>query len=40
MEEVEKPVVRDREFRDALTRAVGAEKGEDTDLIQWNRFNP
>lgn len=32
--------MRDREFRDALTRAVGAEKGEETEAIQWDRFNP
>lgn len=32
--------MRDREFRDAITRAAGAEKGEETDLIQWDRFNP
>jgi hypothetical protein len=32
--------MRDREFRDALTRAVGAIKGEDTNTLQWDRFNP
>jgi hypothetical protein len=32
--------MRDREFRDALTRANGAVKGEETNAIQWDRFNP
>ena len=32
--------MRDREFRDALTRSVGAVKGEDTNAIHWDRFNP
>ena len=30
----------DREFRDALTRAVGAAKGENTEAMQWDRWTP
>jgi hypothetical protein len=32
--------MRDQEFRDALTRAKGAVDGEETNAIQWDRFNP
>lgn len=32
--------MRDKEFRDALTRAVGAVEGEKTNAIQWNRWTP
>lgn len=32
--------MRDTEFRDALTRAKGAVDGEETNAIQWDRFNP
>ena len=32
--------MRDREFRDALTRAVGAVKGEETNAVQWDRWTP
>lgn len=30
----------DREFRDALTRASGAVKGEQTEAMQWDRWTP
>jgi hypothetical protein len=32
--------MRDRDFRDAITRASGAVEGEKTQAIQWDRFNP
>ena len=31
---------RNREFRDALTRANGALPGIPTQAIQWNRWTP
>jgi hypothetical protein len=30
----------DRDFRDALTRAVGATQGQETQALQWNRWSP
>ena len=32
--------MRDQEFRDALTRATGAIKGEETQAKQWDRYTP
>jgi len=32
--------VRDKEFRDELTRAKGAVEGEQTNAIQWDRWTP
>jgi hypothetical protein len=32
--------MRDREFRDALTRASGAVKGKETQAKQWDRYTP
>lgn len=32
--------MRDQEFRDAVTRAQGAIDGQETNAIQWDRFNP
>lgn len=29
-----------RDFRDALTRAVGAVQGQETEALQWNRWSP
>ena len=39
----EKPLLdkaSDRDFRDALTRAVGAVQGQETQALQWNRWSP
>lgn len=32
--------MRDREFRDALTRAAGAVRAEPTNAVQWDRWTP
>lgn len=32
--------MRDREFRDAITRAAGAVKGMETEAKQWDRYTP
>ena len=39
----EKPLLdkaSDRDFRDALTRAVGAVQGQETHAIQWSNSVP
>ena len=32
--------MRDREFRDALTRAGDAIRGDSTNAVQWDRWTP
>lgn len=32
--------MREREFRDALTRAGDAVRGIETDVIEWGRWTP